>query len=780
MYSVNFRGKSLRPSAVRIAYENPKQIPTSSIAERGISQIILMMRNMLISALFFFLPVGLLGAAEIHVSPDGEVRTLQEARDQVRAMRAGGEVGDINVVIAEGTYVLSETLILGIEDSAPEGATTTYMAADGAFPLISGGVALSDWKKTNLLGGKIWKTEVPWAKGDAFFHCLYDGKTLLPRARSESFLVTAEKKDIIKYAGELDVRTEFSFPEGSLNSWSNLPDIELYGQPTRKWLVNYLELEEVNVSKGRAKLKTPATYTMSGEWYVENSIEHLDTPGEWVLNSAEGVLYYYPESGTPGENIIAPKLDELIRVEGSHDSSLAGEKDIPVTGIVFQGLTFSYADRQKWLPEDIGIQHDWNMWDKDNGLVRLRGVKNCAVRNCTFSESGSDGVRMDLYAQENSVLGCVFKNLGGSAVVACGYGPGKKDVNKKNVIHDNEIVRVGQLFLHSPGIFIWQSGHNTISHNHIHELAYTGIVVAGVRRRFFAPYYIKHGMDNPYALKWMFPEGTREHLPTIRWDEITLASNSDWNAFEPYMHARKNVIEFNEVHDCLKLLHDGNCIYLSANGEGNIVRHNVTYNHGHGAMIRTDDDSHGAIINGNLLFGTLSRSGICIKGLNESRHNILINAHFNTGRAGNSVDPASDLSQNIFYHTSPFRAKGYHYGLEKVGAGLDKNIYFSTDGRMAKILENQKKRNITKLADRASVAADPLFKDIERGDFSYKTGSPAGDLGIPALMPEKVSKMGTTRDPFMSRFKGGMPLQVVPIKSRAKKRKKNEVNELDL
>lgn len=70
------------------------------------------------------------------------------------------------------------------------------------------------------------------------------------------------------------------------------------------------------------------------------------------------------------------------------------------------------------------------------------------------------------------------------------------------------------------------------------------------------------------------------------------------------------MIEFNEVHDCLKRLHDGNCIYLSGNGAGNIVRHNVTYNHPEGSMIRTDDDSHGATVQGNLMFGTTGRWGI--------------------------------------------------------------------------------------------------------------------------------------------------------------------------
>ncbi len=52
---------------------------------------------------------------------------------QVRAMRASGEKGDIDVVIEDGTYVLGETLIFGLEDSAPVGAVTRYR---GSAPLF--------------------------------------------------------------------------------------------------------------------------------------------------------------------------------------------------------------------------------------------------------------------------------------------------------------------------------------------------------------------------------------------------------------------------------------------------------------------------------------------------------------------------------------------------------------------------------------------------------------------------------------------------------------------
>jgi hypothetical protein len=417
----------------------------------------------------------------------------------------------------------------------------------------------------------------------------------------------------------------------------------------------------------------------------------------------------------------------------------------------------SHADRDKWLPQDKGIQHDWSMWDKANGLIRFRGASDCVVNDCTFIDSGSDGVRMDLYCQGITVENSTFKNLGGTGVLLSGYGPGLKDVNKGNTVRNNEITQVGALFLHSPGIFIWQSGHNEISHNHVHDLAYTGILVTGVRRRFFDPIFQEMGKKNPYH-KWIFDKETREHSSTIRWDEIKLGDDiTDWANYEPYMHARKNILEYNEVHDCLKILGDGNCIYLSGNGDGNIVRHNVTYNHAKYGMIRTDDDSHNVLVHGNLLFGTISKLGIKIKGFNRATGNFFINCQLTTGGAGNTIDPRSELSRNVFYHTSKVRMGSFHYKLPKVKEGLDYNLYYHEQpGKADAMLAAQKKASRTKLIDTNSVVADPMFIDRLHGDFGFKQGSPALELGIEPLTLEIVQKMGRFDDPFLNRYVDGV------------------------
>jgi hypothetical protein len=113
---------------------------------------------------------------------------------------------------------------------------------------------------------------------------------------------------------------------------------------------------------------------------VENVLEALDDPGEWVLNTHKGRLYLWPRGDSPGENITAPRLVELIRVEGRVDAE--GPVDTPDTHLVFRGLTFTHADRDVWTATDAGIQHDWEMYDKSTALMRFRATEHCLVDEC--------------------------------------------------------------------------------------------------------------------------------------------------------------------------------------------------------------------------------------------------------------------------------------------------------------------------------------------------------------------------------------------------------------
>ena len=695
---------------------------------------------------------------KIAVSPTGEIQTLSAARDAVRALRNAGERGDIDVVIADGTYYLDETVVFGLEDAAPAGASTRYRAADGASPIFSGGRAIRQWHKPDVTpeglppvaAGNIWVASVPWARNGRRFHGLYDGERSLPRARSrEAQKMAAIDRDDRRYAGALKHRDWFCYQDG-VRQWENCDDVEVFLSPVRAWLVNYLPVAQVDEQSKRVKTTVPATYTLSGDYWLENCLDVLDQPGEWVLDSHAGLLYYWPEEGVPSQDLVATALSELIRVQGENDTSLAGTGDHPVTGLIFEGLSFCQADRQRWEPDDHGLQHDWGMWNKANGLIRFDGAADCAVLGCTFRDSGSDGVRLDRYCQRIVIKDSIFARLGGTGVLLAGYGPGLKDVNHHNTIENNDISQCGTLFWHSPGIFVWQSGHNRIAQNHIYDLHYNGLVMAGVRRRFFQPI---HG--NTVFAEWEFVAENREHSRTIRWNEIDAGVDEDWDDYRPYMHARNNDIAYNEIHDCLKTLDDGNGIYLSAGGGNNRIRHNAVYRiAGPAGAIRCDDDSHHDAIVGNLLFGCIT--GVRMKGLNTVAHNVLIDCILDSGAAGNTAHANATIAHNtvVFYGSPP--KHGFQHRLDVVLGGVNKNLYWHAGGAAPQLLQLQQNRSESG-NDRDSLAADPQFRNLPIGDLDVLEGSPLFELDIEPLSTDTISKIGTKSNSFVQRHAHGMP-----------------------
>ena len=348
----------------------------------------------------------------------------------------------------------------------------TFAAYPEENPIISAGKLVKGWQllqsHSELPGaalGKVWVADMP--EGIDKFYTLYDEKGRLNRARAEGFIPTKMG----------DKRTVY-FPKGKIKDWENLTDVELNIRPSRAWMINMLPLESVDEENLMATTKVSATYQMGelAHWvhkkdgnsaWIENTLEALDKPGEWVANSKTRKIYLWPtiteKDGSP-KGILAPITSELVRVEGNIDYE--GSQDKPVKGISFSGITFSHADRRAWVSDEDqlgwGMQHDWDMFDRPTAALRFRGAENCEVINCKFMNSGGSGVRFDLHAQKNKVADCEFAHLGEAGILLAGYGPGTKDVNHHNEIINNHIHHFSEITWHSPGIWAWQSGYNRI------------------------------------------------------------------------------------------------------------------------------------------------------------------------------------------------------------------------------------------------------------------------------------------------------------------------------
>ena len=698
--------------------------------------------------------------AEFYISPSGSdynpgtidqpFASLKRARDHIRELKLEGLKTDVTVYLREGTYYLTETLVLGLEDAASEGYSIRYSSYRGERPVISSGINMTGWiREETVLPGlpanakeKIWSASLP--EGIHSFYTLFEGDSRLPRAITSGFFPTKA------YEGNKPNETEdlfyLHFPPGKIKDWPNLEDVEIFILPSVPWTMNILPLEWVDVKKNIAKTRIPATYPLTdmikwaqfpkGTVWVENVFEGLDKPGKWVLDSKSRKVYLWPEGDSPGNNIYAPALRELIRVEGKNDPE--GDSDVPVKGIVFDGLTFTQTDRGVWNEDDIGIQHDWEMLDKDNAMLRFRGAENCQVNACRFFNAGDNGIRMDLYAQYITVQNCLFHNLGQSAVMMIGYGPGTKDVNKHNTVNNNYIHHCGEIYWHSQMITAWQSGENLISHNYIHHVPRKAICISGVRTGFFQP----DGSDQ------------RECSRSIRFNEIGGATKPQ--DLYPFLHARNNIVEYNQIHNALEMMGDGAAINISGAGLGNIIRYNYIHDINNlmaTANIRCDNAQNGTIITYNIVFRS-NTAGISPKGYNEVRNNFLVDVSRGSGKGmirGLGSFGNSDIINNVFvspddndhFYSFVRLAKGQDVYQTMSDNTVDKNIYFSPGNQAFK--ENSILANLLKNGfDLNSLYTDPLFENWREGDFRLKDGSPALELGIKQI--DIMDHVGLTED----------------------------------
>jgi len=514
--------------------------------------------------------------------------------------------------------------------------------------------------------------------------------------------------------------------------------------------MNILPLESVDEQALVARTALPGTYaltkprfgTFPESAWIENRFEALNSPGQWVLDSPAKKIYLWPEGDSPGKNITVPVLTELIRIEGEVDYD--GPKDTPVRGVVFEGLTFTQADRFTWERDRIGwgIQHDWEMFDRPTAMVRLRAAEDCGIRECRFTNSGAAGVRLDLHCQGNDISRNVIEHIGGVGILLCGYGPGTKDVNRNNRVTQNHISKVGEIYWHSPAIFVWQSGENLIGNNLIHNTPYTAIVVSG-------------------RIVWD-RNGKAECSRTVRWHEMdkALANHRGarhWHTRAPFLHGRRNRIVRNDIHNVMEVMTDGNGIYVSGTGTGNLVSENFVHDCAskHFAEgIRCDDEQHETIIERNVLWrlGGIA-TFVTVKGMNHVRNNIFAEPLSPPRRGMLSLEllrnaslKGSELQRNIFYSTQKgykicFQGRNY-YGQECYlrDAVADYNIYHNTaDPEWGKKHLDAEHKHGSEMHSRA---ADPLFVDPAKGDFRLKPGSPALELGFE---PIDMSKIGIGR-----------------------------------
>ena len=680
---------------------------------------------------------------------DGPFATLTRALDAVRTLKKDNPKKELLVLIRGGSYRLADTVVFSLEDSAPADGTITYSAYADESPVFTSMIPINRWQKPSEPSAllppaareSVWTADVPQDLSNVL--TLYDGTQRLRRAWSKSFVPVA-------YISQSDPPDVLAFPAGAMKNWTDLRNGELRVIPSCDYEMCLIPLASVDEKLGVAKTQVPATRSMgrvkflNETVWVENILEVLDEPGEWVYSASERKLYLWPTGDRPSDDISAPKLTELLRVEGNIDYD--GPEDVAVRGLVFEGLTFTGGERLPWHGATKGeLQHEWEHSDQATALMRFRGAQNCAVTGCRFIDTGHAGIRLDLTCLDNEITRNEVSHTGGVGILLDGYGPGAKDTNKRNDVSNNWVHHIGEIYWASPAIMVWQSGENKVTHNLIHNTPYSGITVSG-RTGWTSKddsTFRAHEVELPEYEKLPSSGSGSSHVH-YEW----------WTARERYMHGRRNVVAWNDIHDVMETMGDGNAIYISGTGKENHIYQNYIHHldgDGTACGIRCDNDQYETILDGNVLYKIRSaQTGISSVEMNHIINNIIVDVIPSRRQISkpNIVhgyicipDPTwpiegARIQRNICWSPRADYLPIIEYRSHSTGAGdrlkdtdTDYNLYWCPGDPSwgQRHIDEQKAYG----AELHSLSADPLFVDVEKGDLRLQPNSPASTLGIP-------------------------------------------------
>jgi hypothetical protein len=203
-----------------------------------------------------------------------------------------------------------------------------------------------------------------------------------------------------------------------------------------------------------------------------------------------------------------------------------------------------------------------------------------------------------------------------------------------------------------------------------------------------------------------------------------------------------HLIEGNLIYRAMRELHDGAGIYITfctnVVVRGNVVR-DITDHGGYGASAYyLDEQARDCLVEGNLSVNVAWPVHLHMTTNNVVRGNVFIapgNAKVSMARTTGAV-----FERNVFHAGGEILFRCATNGI----AAMPNNIFHSKTGQL--IWErlgdySVKAKSPLELRD-GSIAADPRFVRAERGDYRFRSDSPASGLGIqPLKLPQAKRKL---------------------------------------
>lgn len=428
--------------------------------------------------------------------------TIEKARNAVFELKIGAGLpdGGLTVAIMAGEYRTPNGIGFTAENSGTGQCPITYCAYGDGEVILNGGVTLKsgDFKpvsgeaKSRLsciaardvlecdlaaLGVSAADYGKLYAFGSYNVAYKYDGDTVGP-IYSELFW-NGERMTVARYPNGSDYLktgkiydsgdTQETYGNGTVQNpgwptmrnprggtfgidnclknkiagWDTLDDVWLFGYFKYDWADSTTPIAAVDLNAKKLTTKYASVYGFNegARYYIFNSLEELDTKGEWYLDRGTGLLYLYPPGDIKTANIqISLTTNNIINCQADF--------------INFKGLTVKGT--------------------RSNGIV-ITG-NNDSVANCLVTGVAGSGIILqgtNNLAESNEVCHVGSSGIdisGGDRVTLTPCS----SVAKNNLVYNwSEVIKTYRSAIGANGVGI------TISHNEMHDAPHVAVLYGG-------------------------------------------------------------------------------------------------------------------------------------------------------------------------------------------------------------------------------------------------------------------------------------------------------------
>ena len=329
------------------------------------------------------------------------VKTLNRAKELVREYKKNNPVGDIEVIVKEGTYYISSPIEFSELDSGSIDGKITYKAEgkvvfSGATKLTSGFSKVTDKTVLNRLSGdareniRVTDTSaINQNKLEIQYQPSY--KIIVP----PELYFNGKKQTIAEWPNDGYAEYEEFIDENNVRvpaekayKWQKADSAYIKGYIENTY---YRQAHKFMVDGD--VLNVDNTLRPNGKYKIVNALEELDMPGEWYSDLINKKLYFYPPKTITASDTIE------VSTYGDSFIKMNGTEYVTLEGFEFKNSSVTKAN-------------------VDNFAVTAVNAKNVEFKNLTVDNCVGSGISLSGY--NSKITGCNVYNMGGRGIILSG------------------------------------------------------------------------------------------------------------------------------------------------------------------------------------------------------------------------------------------------------------------------------------------------------------------------------------------------------------------------